>query len=95
MIVLLVLAPGFGLLVELALRPVQRLGEAEKLVMTIALLSALIALARWIWDPNGAAIDAGVLRRQAGVPHRLGHHHLASGGHDGRRDGGRRRTCES
>ncbi|WP_207843852.1 branched-chain amino acid ABC transporter permease [Williamsia soli] len=53
-IVLGVLAPGFGLLVELALRPVQRLGEAEKLVMTIALLSALIALARWIWDPNGA-----------------------------------------
>ncbi|MCX5044223.1 ABC transporter permease [Aldersonia sp. NBC_00410] len=52
LIVLFVLAPGFGLLVEKALRPVQSLGDAEKLVMTIALLSALIALSRWIWDPN-------------------------------------------
>ncbi|MBD0321779.1 MAG: ABC transporter permease [Aldersonia sp.] len=51
-IVLLVLAPAFGALVERALRPVQGLGDAEKLVMTIALLSGLIALARWIWDPN-------------------------------------------
>ncbi|WP_068274346.1 ABC transporter permease subunit [Aldersonia kunmingensis] len=51
-IVLGVLAPLFGALVERALRPVQSLGDAEKLVMTIALLSALIALARWIWDPN-------------------------------------------
>lgn len=50
--VLLVLAPAFGLLVEQLMRPVQRLGEAEKLVMTIALLSGLIAIARWIWDPN-------------------------------------------
>ncbi|MFD6673014.1 ABC transporter permease [Rhodococcus zopfii] len=50
-VVLLVLAPAFGLLVERLLRPVQRLGEAEKLVMTIALLSGLIALARWIWNP--------------------------------------------
>ncbi|HEY9311012.1 ABC transporter permease [Williamsia sp.] len=53
-IILGVLAPGFALLVELAMRPVQRLGEAEKMVMTIALLSALIAVARWIWDPNDA-----------------------------------------
>ena len=52
--VLLVLAPAFALLVERALRPVQQLGEAERMVMTIALLSALIALARWIWDPNKA-----------------------------------------
>ncbi|KJF23587.1 ABC transporter permease [Rhodococcus sp. AD45-ID] len=52
--VLLVLAPAFGLLVELLVRPVQALGEAEKLVMTIALLSGLIALARWIWSPNKA-----------------------------------------
>ena len=52
--VLLVLAPAFGLLVELLVRPVQALGEAEKLVMTIALLSGLIALARWIWNPNKA-----------------------------------------
>ncbi|WP_405735409.1 ABC transporter permease [Streptomyces sp. NBC_01537] len=50
---LLVLAPGFGLLVErFVLRPVQGLGEAERLVMTVALLSGLIAAARWIWDPN-------------------------------------------
>lgn len=52
--VLGVLAPLFGLFVEVALRPVQALGEAEKLVMTVALLSGLIALARWIWDPNEA-----------------------------------------
>src|SRR5690348_10001675 len=54
-VVLLVLAPAFGLAVErFILRPVQRLGEAERLVMTVALLSGLIAAARWIWDPNVA-----------------------------------------
>ncbi|MEU9288620.1 ABC transporter permease [Streptomyces sp. NPDC048275] len=52
-VVLLVLAPAFGLFVEkVILRPVQALGEAERLVMTVALLSGLIATARWIWDPN-------------------------------------------
>ncbi|MET7475541.1 ABC transporter permease [Streptomyces sp. NPDC005648] len=52
-LVLLVLAPAFGLAVERVLmRPVQRLGEAERLVMTVALLSGAIAAARWIWDPN-------------------------------------------
>ncbi|MFW0785614.1 ABC transporter permease [Gordonia sp. CPCC 206044] len=51
-VVLGVLTPLFGLLVEMAMRPAQSLGEAEKLVMTIALLSGLIAVARWIWDPN-------------------------------------------
>ncbi|RAY17083.1 ABC transporter permease [Actinomadura craniellae] len=52
-VVLLVLAPAFGLAVEkVVLRPVQNLGEAERLVMTVALLSGLIAAARWIWDPN-------------------------------------------
>ncbi|MFK4105229.1 ABC transporter permease [Streptomyces sp. NPDC019531] len=52
-LVLLVLAPGFGLAVERVLmRPVQHLGEAERLVMTVALLSGAIAAARWIWDPN-------------------------------------------
>ncbi|TCN55753.1 branched-chain amino acid transport system permease protein [Rhodococcus sp. SMB37] len=50
-VILVVLAPLFGILVELLMRPVQGLGDAEKLVMTIALLSGLIALARWIWDP--------------------------------------------
>ncbi len=51
-VVLLVLAPGFGLLVERVVRPVRALGDAERLVVTVALLSALIAGARWIWDPN-------------------------------------------
>ncbi|MER5756419.1 ABC transporter permease [Streptomyces sp. NPDC002088] len=54
-VVLLVLAPAFGLLVERVLmRPVQSLGEAERLVMAVALLTGCIALARWIWDPNAA-----------------------------------------
>ncbi|MDL4816351.1 ABC transporter permease subunit [Actinomadura opuntiae] len=54
-VVLLVLAPAFGLLVErVLLRPVQHLGEAERMVMMVALLSGLIAAARWIWDPNVA-----------------------------------------
>jgi branched-chain amino acid transport system permease protein len=53
--VLLVLAPGFGLLVErLLMRPVQSLGEAERLVMAVALLTGCISLARWIWDPSAA-----------------------------------------
>ncbi|WP_181802050.1 branched-chain amino acid ABC transporter permease [Streptomyces shenzhenensis] len=54
-VVLLVLAPAFGLFVERVLmRPVQALGEAERLVMTVALLTGCIALARWVWDPNTA-----------------------------------------
>lgn len=53
-VVVLVLAPLFGMLVELLMRPVQGLGDAEKLVMTIALLSGLIALAQWIWNPMKA-----------------------------------------
>lgn len=52
---LLVLAPAFGLFAErFLLRPVQRLGEAERLVMTIALLIGCISAARWIWNPNTA-----------------------------------------
>src|SRR5262252_5889043 len=47
-VVLLVLAPAFGLLVErTVLRPTEGLGEAQRLVMTVAMLSALIAAARW------------------------------------------------
>lgn len=53
-IVLLVLAPLTGLLVERALRSVQGLGEAERLVMTVAMLSGLIATAMWIWNPSQA-----------------------------------------
>ncbi|MGP2441185.1 branched-chain amino acid ABC transporter permease [Streptomyces sp. JW3] len=53
--VLLVLAPAFGLFVERVLmRPVRALGEAERLVMTVALLTGCIALARWVWDPDTA-----------------------------------------
>src|SRR5215475_13967808 len=49
-VVLFVLAPAYGLLVErFVLRPVQGLGEAERLVMTVALLSGAIALAQWVW----------------------------------------------
>ncbi|MCK9931344.1 ABC transporter permease [Frankia sp. Mgl5] len=52
-VVLLVLAPAFGLLVErFILRPVQSLGETERLVMTVAMLSGLIAVSQWIWNPN-------------------------------------------
>jgi branched-chain amino acid transport system permease protein len=52
-VVLLVFAPAFGLGVERVLmRPIQGLGEAQRLVVTVALLSGLIAVARWIWDPN-------------------------------------------
>ncbi|HEX4290178.1 MAG TPA: ABC transporter permease [Trebonia sp.] len=52
-VVLLVAAPVFGLLVErVVIRPVQGLGEAERLVVTVAMLSGFIALAQWIWNPN-------------------------------------------
>jgi branched-chain amino acid transport system permease protein len=52
-VVLLIGAPAFGLFVErVVMRPVQALGDAERLVMTVALLSGLIASARWIWNPN-------------------------------------------
>jgi branched-chain amino acid transport system permease protein len=50
--VLFVLAPAFALVLERLMRPVQALGDAERLVMTVALLSGFIALAQWIWDPN-------------------------------------------
>ena len=54
-VVLLVLAPAFGLAIErVVLRPVQALGPAERLVVTVALLSGFIAVARWIWNPNVA-----------------------------------------
>ena len=52
-VVLLVLAPVFGALVErVIVRPVAALGEAERLVVTVAMLSAFIALGEWIWNPN-------------------------------------------
>src|SRR6516162_3944119 len=52
-VVLLILAPAFGLGVErFLMRPVQGLGEAQRLVVTVAMLSGLIAIAEWIWNPN-------------------------------------------
>jgi branched-chain amino acid transport system permease protein len=52
-VVLLIAAPVFGLAVErVVIRPVQGLGEAERLVVTVAMLSGLIAVAEWIWNPN-------------------------------------------
>jgi branched-chain amino acid transport system permease protein len=51
--VLLVAAPAFGALVErVIIRPVEGLGEAERLVVTVAMLSGFIAIAQWIWNPN-------------------------------------------
>jgi len=51
--VLLVAAPLFGAAVErVIIRPVQGLGEAERLVVTVAMLSGFIAVAQWIWNPN-------------------------------------------
>jgi branched-chain amino acid transport system permease protein len=52
-VVLFVAAPAFGLGIERAvMRPVQGLGEMERLVVTVALLSGFIAVAEWIWNPN-------------------------------------------
>lgn len=52
-VVLLVAAPLFGYLLErVVIRPVAGLGEAERLVVTVAMLGGLIAAAQWIWNPN-------------------------------------------
>jgi branched-chain amino acid transport system permease protein len=52
-VVLLLLAPAFGLAIErVVMRPIQRLGEIERLVVTVALLSGFIALANAIWNPD-------------------------------------------
>jgi branched-chain amino acid transport system permease protein len=52
-VVLLIAAPAFGLLAErVVIRPVQGLGEAQRLVVTVAMLSGLIAVAQWVWNPN-------------------------------------------
>jgi len=54
-VVLLIAAPAFGLLAErVVIRPVQGLGEAQRLVVTVAMLSGLIAIAEWIWKPDVA-----------------------------------------
>lgn len=54
-VVLLVLAPVFGALVERVLmRGLQDTSETTKLVVSISLLVALVGAANWIWDPNVA-----------------------------------------
>jgi branched-chain amino acid transport system permease protein len=52
-LVLCVLAPLFGVLLEtVVMRGLQDTSEATKLVVSISLLVALIALANWIWEPD-------------------------------------------
>ncbi|MCU1391381.1 MAG: transporter permease, partial [Ilumatobacteraceae bacterium] len=54
-VVLLVFAPGIGLLLDwLVFKRIRDASEAIKLVVTISLLTGMISLARWIWDPNVA-----------------------------------------
>jgi branched-chain amino acid transport system permease protein len=54
-LVLVVLAPAFGLALErFVMRGLHDTSDTVRLVVTIALLSGLIAFARWIWDPNVA-----------------------------------------
>jgi len=52
-VVLLVLAPAFGLAIEkVVMRPISHLGETERVVVTVALLSGMIAGANAIWNPS-------------------------------------------
>src|SRR3954470_8071947 len=52
-LVLFVLAPAFGALLELVLfRTLQGTTEAVKLVVTVSLLFSFIGLANWIWKPE-------------------------------------------
>jgi branched-chain amino acid transport system permease protein len=52
-VVLLILAPLFGALVELlVMRRLQGTPEATRLVVTISLLVAILGAALWIWNPN-------------------------------------------
>lgn len=53
-ILLLGIAPAIGLAIEAIVRGLHDTSETIKLVVTIAMLSALIAAARWIWNPNEA-----------------------------------------
>src|SRR5689334_23095995 len=54
-IVLLILGPLFGALIELVImRGLQGTSETTKLVATLSLLVALLGLSLWIWDPNKA-----------------------------------------
>jgi branched-chain amino acid transport system permease protein len=52
-LVLFVLAPAFGALLEIALfRTLQGTSEAVKLVVTVSLLFSFIGLANWLWKPE-------------------------------------------
>jgi branched-chain amino acid transport system permease protein len=52
-VVLLVLAPAFGLGIErVVMRPISHLGETERVVVTVSLLSGMIACANAIWNPS-------------------------------------------
>lgn len=51
--VLLVLAPLFGVVLELGImRSLEGTSDATKLVVSISLLSGLIGLANWLWQPG-------------------------------------------
>jgi branched-chain amino acid transport system permease protein len=52
-VVLLLLAPALGLAIErVVMRPISHLGETERVVVTVALLSGMIAAANAIWNPD-------------------------------------------
>jgi branched-subunit amino acid ABC-type transport system permease component len=52
-VVLLVAAPLFGVLLEVAImRNLEGTSEAVRLVVSISLLAALVGAANWIWAPN-------------------------------------------
>ncbi|MDX6660150.1 MAG: branched-chain amino acid transport system permease protein livM, partial [Solirubrobacteraceae bacterium] len=52
-VVLLVLAPLFGLALErVIMRRLEGTSDVTKLVVTVALLLGLVSFALWVWDPN-------------------------------------------
>jgi branched-chain amino acid transport system permease protein len=57
-VVLLVLAPGFGALIERTMiRSLEGTSETTKLVVSVGLLAALIGLAQVIWETEGRRVD--------------------------------------
>jgi branched-chain amino acid transport system permease protein len=54
-LVLLVIAPGFGAAIErFIMRGLNNATETARLVVSVALLAASLALAMWIWPPDAA-----------------------------------------
>jgi branched-chain amino acid transport system permease protein len=52
-VVLLVLGPLFGALLELVIfRGLQQTTDTIKLVVTVSLLFSMIGIAQWVWDPD-------------------------------------------